>query len=163
LNREIAQALADALAPTASAIETNGDVLLVEPWFVLVPAGPTIDIYPGDPFEEGLGFGDERSLFWTVRVRVHTIEHQGAQSVLLDLMEPFGATSVEEALLADLTLGGLVDTLGIEGPTAYTTFVDQAGVFQNLGVSWRVQVMTKPNFVGATAMEGTFGRETGGE
>lgn len=140
---EIAQAIADALESVADAVETDGDHLVVEPWFVLTPAAPTIDIYPGDPFEEGLGFGDDRSLFWTVRARVHTIEHVGAQSVLLALMEPTGDTSVEDALLSDQTLGGAVDTLGIEGPTAYTVFIDQAGVFQNLGVSWRVQTLTK--------------------
>lgn len=140
---EIAQALADAIQPAADAVTTDGTNVVVSPWFVLVPAAPTIDIYPGDPFEEGLGFGDERSLFWTVRARVHTIEHVGAQSVLLALMEPAGDTSVEAALYADRTLDGLVDDLVTEGPTAYTVFIDQAGVLQNLGVSWRVQVLTK--------------------
>jgi hypothetical protein len=140
LLEEIAAALADALAAVATHVGNN---LVVEPWFIVNPAAPTIDIYPGDPFEEGLGFGDTRQLFWTVRARVHTVEHVGAQSVLLSLMEPFGNTSVEDALISDQTLGGVVDSLGIEGPTAYTQFIDQAGVTQQLGVSWRVSVLTK--------------------
>jgi len=137
---EIAEAIADQLADVATQVGNN---LVVEPWFIINPAAPTIDIYPGDPFEEGLGFGDNRQLFWTVRARVHTVEHVGAQSVLLALMEPSGDTSVEAALIGDQTLGGVVDTLGIEGPTAYTQFIDQAGVDQMLGVSWRVSVLTK--------------------
>ncbi len=137
---EIASALAEALEAVATAVGNN---LVVQPWFVLVPAAPTIDIYPGDPFQEGLGFGDDRQLFWTVRARVHTVEHLGSQSVLLSLMEPTGETSVEAALIDDQTLGGVVDSLGIEGPTAYTQYVDQAGVTQQLGVSWRVSTLTK--------------------
>lgn len=140
---DIAQALAGALSSVADAVELDGDHLLVSPWFVVNPAGPTIDIYPADPFEDALGFGESRQLFWTVRARVHTIEHVGAQSVLLSLMEATGDTSVESALEDDVTLGDVVDSLSVDGLTGYVQFVDQAGVLQSLGVSWRVQVLTK--------------------
>ena len=139
MNEDIAAAIAAALAPVAA---TVGESLVVEPWFVLNPAAPTIEIYPGDPFSEDLGFGDGASLFWTVRARIHTVEHLGAQSVLLALMEPSGDTSVEAALTADQTLGGVVGSLGVEGPSAYTEFFDQASQTRLLGVTWRVQVLT---------------------
>lgn len=137
---EIAAALADALADVATQV---GENLVVQPFFIVNPAAPTIDIYPADPFEAGLGFGESRQLFWAVRARVHTPDNLGAQSVLLSLMEPVGDTSVEAALTVDQTLGDVVESLGVDGPTGYTTFIDQVGVTQQLGVSWRVTVLTK--------------------
>lgn len=137
---EIAAALADALEDAATAVGNN---CVVEPWYVPVPAAPTIDIYPGEPFTEDLGFGPDVALFWTVRARIHTLDHLGAQSILLALMEPAGNTSVREALEADDTLGGVVGSLHVEGPSAYTEFVDVAESQRHLGVTWRVQVLTE--------------------
>ena len=142
MNREIAEALADALASVATAVGNN---LVVESRLVITPAAPTIDIYPADPFQDGdaTGFGGGRHIHWTVRARVHTIEHEGAQDVLLDLMESSGSTSVEDALIADQTLGGLVESLGVDGPSGFIQFIDQAGITQTLGVSWRVEILTR--------------------
>lgn len=139
LNRAAAAAIAAALQPVCDAV---GENLVVEPWHILKIAAPTLDVYPGDPFNEGLGFGSDRRQIWTVRARLHTVEMVGAQGVLLDLMEPFGDTSVEEALVTDQTLGGAVQTLGVEGPSAYTEFIDLVNATRYLGVTWRVTVFS---------------------
>jgi len=137
-NDTIAAGLADALDDVVSAV---GENLVVQPWYVPLPAAPTIDIYPGDPFTEDLGFGLDATLFWTVRARIHTVDHQGAQGVLLALMEPWGDTSVREALLSDQTLNGVVQTLDLEGPSGYVEFVDVSSSTRHLGVTWRVRTI----------------------
>lgn len=139
-NGDVAAALAEALQPVADEVGQN---LVVEPWFILKIAAPTIDIYPADPFTTGLGFGYDRQQYWVIRARIHTIEHLGAQSVLLQLMEPWGDTSVIEALIADQTLNGNVQSVGdVEGPTGYTEIIDIVNSTRYLGVTWRVTVIT---------------------
>lgn len=136
---DVAAAIAAALDDVADAVGNN---LVVEPWFVLSPAAPTIDIYPGDQPDEDVGFGQDDWFVWEIRARVHTVEHFGAQGVLLALMEPWGDTSVRDALLSDQTLGGTVQTANLSHPSRYTVFVDQAGVSQQLGITWRLTTIT---------------------
>ena len=54
--------------------------------------------------------------------------------------------SVEEALTADQTLGGLVQSLGIpdEGVSGYRVYLeDPQGNGSLIGVEWRLEVITK--------------------
>lgn len=111
----------DAIATTLEDIGDEIDDLQI--WSGLLPAGdpPCIDVYPADPFheDEAEAFGDDTWSRWTVRARAGSNDPQGQQDVLLQLMERTGATSVRATLTADQTLGGVVKTLNVEGPTGY--------------------------------------------
>jgi hypothetical protein len=109
------------------------------------PTTPAIDIYPGDPFTEPLGFGPgNKELFFTVRARVSTADNEGGQNLLLSMMDPNADTSLEQAILdGDRTLGGVVGAVAsVEGPSAYGIFADPGQTTQNLlGCLWRVRVI----------------------
>jgi hypothetical protein len=111
---------------------------------------PTIDVYPDEEFQQGLGFGrGDNALFFTVRARVNTPDHEGAQDLLLAMMDPQDSTSVSAAITAPgtsspaKTLGGLVENcVVVSGPSNFGVFVDpgpNAGAL--LGCTWRVQVI----------------------
>lgn len=139
---QIAEALATALAPVKTAIPD----LQVHPYWLLAPTPPAVDIYPGDPFEDGTGFDPTRkALFWTVRARVSTADHDAGQQGLLQMLDPAAASSVEAALIKDQTLGGLVSAVAVtaEGTTGYREYVADAAVNGRLlGAEWRVEVLT---------------------
>jgi hypothetical protein len=136
---EIAEALAAALQPLRTDIED----LQIYPYFLLNPTPPAIDIYPGDPFQTGAGFDPARkTLFWTVRARWTTADHDASQQGLLSLLDPAG---LEAALIADSTLGGTVDDVLVvdDSPTGYREYVaDTAINGRLLGAEWRVEVLT---------------------
>jgi hypothetical protein len=136
---EIAEALATALQPLRDDIED----LQIYPYFLLNPTPPAIDIYPGDPFQNGAGFDPARkTLYWTVRARWTTADHDASQQGLLSLLDPGG---LEAALLADGTLGGTVDDTAVaeDSPSGYREYVaDTAINGRLLGAEWRVQVLT---------------------
>ena len=91
---EAQQALVDALEPLKAVIPD-----------LQVYAGrgqnltpPSLDVYPGDPFQVGAGFGvASKQLWWTVRARVSTADEQ-AQQLLLRMLDPTDDASVEAAL-----------------------------------------------------------------
>ena len=106
------------------------------------PTPPSIDIYPGDPFQELLTFGLHNELFFTVRARVHTSDNEAGQELLLSMMDPSAATSVAQAIHSDRTLGSTVSQATItEGPSAFGVFTDAGGEGSLLGCTWRVRVM----------------------
>ncbi len=116
--------------------------LQVAPLLVWNPTPPAIDIYPADPFQEQDSFGlGNTVVFLSVRARVTTPDHDGAQELLLSLMDPRAATSVQQAILADYTLGGAVtQALLEEGPSNYGIFPDPSGQGAYLGCTWTVRV-----------------------
>jgi hypothetical protein len=107
------------------------------------PTPPCIDIYPADPFQEQQGFGVGRdTIYLSVRGRVNTPDHDGAQELLLSLMDPKAATSVQQAIESDQTLNGSVTQAMIsEGPTNYGIFPDPSGQGAYLGCTWTVRVV----------------------
>jgi hypothetical protein len=108
----------------------------------LVPnvSTPALDVYPSDPFTEPLGFGiGNEALYFTVRARVSTSDNEGGQDLLLAMMDPESAESVEQALFADQTLGGVAHVKSVEGPSAFGLFQDPGGGAY-LGCTWRVRV-----------------------
>jgi hypothetical protein len=125
-------AMAEALEPLT--LEIPG--LQIHPYFNVNPSPPSIDIYPGDPFQEGAGMGvAEKKVFWTVRARVSAADPQSASQLLLRLLDVNDAASVEAALLADDT--AYVGNDG--GVSGFTRFADdQTGDL--LGVQWRVEM-----------------------
>jgi hypothetical protein len=114
------------------------------------PTPPTIDMYPGDdPFQEQVGMGrGNNALYFTVRARVNTPEHEGAQDLLLAMMDPQDSLSVSAAITAAgtaspaKTLGGVVESVSVEGPSNFGIFTDPGPTAGSLlGCTWRVQVL----------------------
>lgn len=144
---EIMLALADQIALALTGGTTSPgtatpavDGLAVNPMLVWNPSPPAIDIYPADPFQEGIAFGKgNNEMNFTIRARVNTPDHDGAQELLLSLMDPVAVTSVAAAVVDDRTLGGAVEHVAVEGPTDYGFFVDPGGGAL-LGCTWRARV-----------------------
>jgi hypothetical protein len=137
----IVEAIALALDPLT--LEIDG--LQLSPLFNPNPTPPSIDIYPGDPFETGTDFGGGSQLLFVVRARATTADHESGQRCLLRLLDRSDAASVEEALTKDQTLGGVVDSLGIaeNGVSGYTVYLDDVtGGGRLIGCEWRVEVYT---------------------
>ena len=142
---EIVEALADALEAVRLEIED----VQIHPYYLLNPTPPAIDIYPGDPFQQGAAFGTSgNDCFFTVRARAATADSDAGQGLLLQLLDINGPASVEAALVSDQTLGGLVDSLavgeaGTPGVTGYREYVEDTAVNGRLlGCEWRVRVLT---------------------
>lgn len=134
---EVQTALADQIRDTLD----NTDIQ-VEPLLVWNPTPPAIDIYPADPFQEQerLGVGNDL-IFLSVRARANTPDHDGAQELLLSLMDPKASTSVQQAILTDETLNSTVtQAVVFEGPTNYGIFPDPSGQGAFLGCTWTVRV-----------------------
>ncbi len=116
--------------------------LSVYPLLELNPTPPAIDIYPDTPFQEPLAFGNgNNSMNFTVRARVNTPDNDGAQELLLTMMDPNAQTSVALAILSDTTLGGKVDDVAVEGPSDYGVFVEPSGAGAFLSCTWRAKVL----------------------
>jgi hypothetical protein len=115
------------------------DGLQVDGRMVFNPTPPCIDIYPGDPSQEGLAFGRYNELSLIVRARVSTADHEAGQDLLLSMMDPDAATSVSEAIYADKTLGGLVGKLVVTGPSGFGIFPlsDEGSL---VGCTWAVRI-----------------------
>jgi hypothetical protein len=139
---EIVEGLTTALQP----LTTTTPDLQLYPYLNINPTPPSIDVYPGDPFQEWLGFDKhgqrERKLFFTVRARVSTADQEDGQKLLLEFLDPNGG--VEDALATDHTLGGAVSDCGVveEGVTGIRQYVTDTPTGQSLlGCEWRVQVL----------------------
>ena len=128
---ETMEAIAEALGPVEAAI----DGLQVYPYLNSNPTPPSIDIYPGAPFQTGAGFGVGQSQVWfTIRARVSTADQEAAMKLLLRLMDPNDAASVEAAI---------ADTAAVtpEGVSEFREYLeDTASNGRLLGCEWRVSV-----------------------
>jgi hypothetical protein len=116
--------------------------LQVDGRMVFNPTPPSVDVYPADPFQEGLAFGKgNNEVFLTVRARVSTAEHEGGQDLLLSMMDPEATTSMAQAILFDRTLGAKVERVNVTGPSAFGVFPDAGGSGSALlGCTWTVRV-----------------------
>lgn len=134
-------ALADQVRDT---LEDEIEGIQVEPMLVINPScSPVaVDVYPADPFQTGIAFGlANNEMMLLIRARVNTPDTDGAQDVLLSLMDPFADTSLAQAVLADRTLSGTVeDAVVSEGPSNYGIFADAGGQGNYLGCTWTVKV-----------------------
>jgi hypothetical protein len=144
---EIMLALADQIAFALTGGTTSPGTaapgladLAVNPMLVWNPTPPALDVYPADPFQESIAYGRGNSdMNFVIRARVNTPDVEGAQELLLSLMEPVGVTSVAAAVNADRTLGGVVETTLVTGPSDYGFFVDPGGGAL-LGCTWKATV-----------------------
>lgn len=133
----------DALAvQLATQLQPQIQNLQVDGRLIPSPTPPSIDVFPGSPFQEQVAYGrGNNEIYLTVRARVATPDSEGAQDLLLSLMDPNSATSLEQAVDADSTLGGVVQYAVPEPPTDFGAFVDVGGNGALLGCTWRVRVM----------------------
>lgn len=106
------------------------------------PSPPSIDVYPDEDFIESTGFGHNQKMYaFQVRARVGTSDNEAGQDLLLSMMDDEGTASVEAAIWADKTLGGVATVKTVIGPSAYGLFLIPGQVGTNLiGCTWRVTV-----------------------
>lgn len=91
---EVWQEIAASLEP----IKTEVADLQVYGWRNQNPTPPSLDVYPGDPFQVGAGFGvHEKQVYFTVRARVSTAD-QDTQQLMGRFLDPTDAASVEAAV-----------------------------------------------------------------
>lgn len=145
----LANQIQTSMAITVGTADPVMEGLQVYPRLVWNPTPPSIDVYPADPFQEGLAFGrGDNEMFFTVRARVNTPDHEGAQDLLLAMMDPQQDLSVAAAITAAgtaapaKTLGGMVENVTVEPPSDFGVFVDpgpHGGAL--LGCTWRVRVL----------------------
>lgn len=97
------------------------------------PTPPCVDLFPATLFQEGAGFlAGNNVVHLTVRARVAMADAHAGQRLLLRLLDPEDAASVEVALAnADATV-----TDGVSGFTAYAD--DTSATERMLGCEWRV-------------------------
>lgn len=99
------------------------------------PTPPSLDVYPGTPSQTGRAFGvAEKWLYLTVRARVLAADVEAGQGLLIRLLDPSDAASVEAALQE-------VATVVEDGVSGFTQYADDGpGVERMLGCEWRVEV-----------------------
>lgn len=122
--------IADALEPLAEVVPD----LQVYGYWNPTPTPPTLDVYPGNPFQDGAAFGVGHSrIYATVRARVGMDDPEAGMQLLLRLLDPGDPASVEAALAdADWVVVG-------EGVNGFTQYGDDLpGASQMLGSEWRV-------------------------
>lgn len=126
---ETMQAIGEALA----LLEGEVEGLQVTPYLNANPTPPSLDVYPGDPFQTGAGFGvGESQVFFTIRARVSTADGEAGQRLLLRLLDPDDAASVEAAV-ADLA------AVAPEGVSGFREYLEEAATNGRLlGCEWRV-------------------------
>jgi len=122
---EIAEAL------QAVAFEIAG--LQITPYLNVNPTPPSIDVYPGAPFQTGAGFGPASAqVFWTIRARVSTADSEAGQKLLLRMLDPTDPASVEAAI---------ADSVAVtpEGVSEFREYLEDAAENGRLlGAEWRV-------------------------
>jgi hypothetical protein len=136
---EVMDALADQLETVLS---PQIDQLQVVGRMMLNPSPPTLDIYPSaDPFQDPSGVGgSDVQVNLIIRGRVSPVDHEGAQDVLLGLMDWASATSVVKAVNANRTLGGYVQDVYCQPPSDFAAFIEPDSRGALLGCTWVAKV-----------------------
>ena len=132
--QELAEGITDALVPLASVIPG----LQVYGYWNDNPTPPSLDVYPGDPFQTGaaLGGAGNAEVFFTVRARVSTGDLEAAQKLLLRLLDVQDPASVEVALQD-------VAVVTQEGVSGLRQYAEDSGASERmLGCEWRVSQFT---------------------
>jgi len=88
-----------AIVAALQPLKDQVDGLQVYGWQNNAATPPTLDVYPGDPFLVGTGFGLEKQAFWSVRARVSTAD-QETQALLFRFADTDDPASVEAVLYA---------------------------------------------------------------
>jgi hypothetical protein len=141
---DLVEAMADQIRAAMDIATAATDITVqVEPFRVIVPTTPTVDIYPADEFRvtEGAHMGAIAGMYrFTVRARIDTAGGE-EQQILLDMLDEMSDYSVAAALADDERLGGLADDLSIESHTGHRQYIDTTEAGAYLGVEWSVLVL----------------------
>lgn len=110
------------------------------------PTPPSIDIYPATPFQtrRGEAFADDTTANFLVRARTTTADHEAGQLGLYRLLDKNDPASVQIALEADQSLGGLVQSIVVieDSVTGFSEWIDDVQTGGRLiGCQWTVEVM----------------------
>jgi len=106
------------------------------------PTPPTLDVYPGDPFQEQTAYGHaSREVFFTIRARVSMADNEAGQSTLLQLLNADGPGSVIAALAADRDLQGWVQDSLVDGVSGFAIHQDVSEATPLLGCTWRLRIV----------------------
>lgn len=141
--------IVDALIAALESLRSDVEDIQILPYPMANPTPPTIDVYPGEPFQNGTGFdrnGVDHDLFWTVRARVTTADSDAGWRLLYRLVDP--EQGIGALLVADQTLGGVVDSVaigedGAPGVSGFREYIDDSAVNGRLlGAELRVRVLT---------------------
>jgi len=125
---QLQQAIATALQPLTSQI----DGLQVYGYLNWNPTPPSLDVYPGDPFQTDGTFGPHSQVFFTVRARVSTADSEAGQKQLLRMLDPQDTASVEGALANTATVVP-------EGVSGFREYIEDSTTNGRLlGCEWRV-------------------------
>lgn len=130
---DIRQAIADVIAASI-------DGLQITPYMLSNPTPPAAHVFPAnlDPHKT---FGPGETQEWTFTLQVFVAEAGGDQGAQIKLDEYLrGPRSVQDALEADPTLGGVVGDLTVTNVSGYRNFVTQ-GRANVLGAEWTLLVL----------------------
>lgn len=141
--------LLDAMADTIrTAIDGIDFEIQVEPWLVLNPSPITVDMFPSSTptFADSQGYGEVEPIgkFFTVRARTNTPDQDGVRDAILSLMDVEDEHSVEAALEADQTLGGLSTQVVVVDRTGLLPYPALDGLGGYVGCEWTTLVMSVP-------------------
>jgi hypothetical protein len=131
------QEAVDAMVAALQTVQMEMPELQVYGYFNQNPTPPSIDIYPGEPFQDGAGFGvDDKRVFWTVRARASLADQEAGTRLLLRLLDTEDPASVEAALAASDTA-----VIGADGSVSgFRTYADSGDNTDLLGTEWRVEM-----------------------
>lgn len=143
---ETVEAMAAAIT---AALDGSNPTVQVSAYRLITASPPVVDIYPGDPLTDGsaTGFsGEMGEAIFTVRARVGTADIEESQKLLLSLMDDNDPLSIAAALIADQTLGGVVSSLAVDGPSGHTIYEEGGSRIATslgalLGVDWKVKII----------------------
>jgi Domain of unknown function (DUF4082) len=125
----VMQEIAAALATITAEIPD----LQIYPYLNSNPTPPSLDIYPGAPFQTGAGFGVGQSQVWfAIRARVSTADQEAGMKLLLRMMDPTDPASVEAAIADSATVTP-------EGVSEFREYQEDSSTSGRLlGCEWRV-------------------------
>ena len=133
----LADQINDELCGTANPVIEN---LQVEDRRHPNPTPPAIDVYPGSPWTEVIGYGNARQYWFNVRARVGTADNEAGQDLLFAMMDNSTVESVEAAIRSTKTYAGA--TLGDIEALEYGLISDIDAQGESFyGCVWRVAVI----------------------
>jgi hypothetical protein len=134
---QIHDALAAQIQSRLSSAITDLQVVAIGPF--PNPTPPCIDIYPGDPFTEQVGFGQGNKAYnFVIRCRVCLPDDEAGKRFLLSMMDPISSTSVAAAIEYDRDLGSVVENLVVGDASGYGEWRVPDGSL--MGCTWPVTV-----------------------
>jgi hypothetical protein len=113
----------------------------VSAYVLMSPTYPCIQVFPAPATYDLAMVRGLDSLPFTIQALAGAFTDQAAQMNLDQLLAPYGAMSVKQAVESDRTLGGAAEALQVTDSTGYMQLV--SGGSPTLMASWTVQILAK--------------------